>query len=81
MTQKNIAKNDKELLAALESIRKEFKIEGSLVIQEYLEGPDLNVGLLGNKPMVLPITQEDYSCLPENLPKICGFESKVLNRS
>ena len=29
------------------------------------------------EPWVLPISEEDYSALPEGLPKICGFESKV----
>lgn len=77
LTKKNIAKNDEDLLLALDSVRREFKLEGTLLIQEYLEGPDLNVGLMGNGPRVLPITQEDYSALPADFPKICGFESKV----
>jgi hypothetical protein len=29
------------------------------------------------EPWVLPISEEDYSALPDGLPKICGFESKV----
>jgi D-alanine-D-alanine ligase len=37
------------------------------------------VGIIGNPPesyTVLPIIEEDYSTLPEGLPKICGYEAK-----
>lgn len=54
------------------------------MLQEFLEGRDINVGVierLDSKsghyvPWTLPITEEDYSELPPDLPKICGFESK-----
>jgi len=29
----------------------------------------------------LPIIKEDYSCLPEGLPQICGYEAKWLSDS
>jgi len=48
-------------------------------VQEYLEGRDVNVAIIGNPPgphMLLPITEEDYSSVPAGWPKICGFESK-----
>ncbi|MDD3655463.1 MAG: D-alanine--D-alanine ligase, partial [Atribacterota bacterium] len=42
---------------------------------------DLSVGIIGNPPesyTVLPVIMADYSALPEDLPKICGYESKWL---
>jgi hypothetical protein len=70
---------------AIASIRDVFCVRGPVLIQEYLTGRDVNVGVMEREnpktgkiePWVLPITEEDYSALPEDLPKICGFESKV----
>ncbi|MBD3286163.1 D-alanine--D-alanine ligase, partial [candidate division WOR-3 bacterium] len=45
---------------------------------------DLTVGIIGNPPesyQVLPIAEEEYSDLPEGLPKICGYEAKWLPTS
>jgi len=42
------------------------------------------VGVIGNPPesyTVLPITEEDYSELPKELPRICGYEAKWLPES
>jgi len=39
------------------------------------------VGIIGNPPesyVVLPIIEEDYSALPPELPRICGYEAKWL---
>jgi len=49
-----------------------------------MTGKDLSVGIIGNPPesyTVLPIIEEDYSSLPEGLPKICGYEAKWLPES
>jgi D-alanine-D-alanine ligase len=37
------------------------------------------MGIIGNPPTsytILPITEEDYSAVPDELPKICGYEAK-----
>jgi len=44
-------------------------------------GKDISVGIIGNPSgyyTVLPITEEDYSALPPELPRICGYEAKWL---
>nr|WP_281069297.1 hypothetical protein [Methanomicrobium sp. W14] len=49
------------------------------MVEEYLSGKDISVGIIGNPPgsyEVLPIIEEDYSNLPDDLPKICGYEAK-----
>ena len=81
ITSKSVAHNDEELISAVHDIRNVFFIDCPILVQEYLTGRDVNVGLLGyddqGVPIVLPITEEDYNALPADLPKICGFESKV----
>lgn len=49
-----------------------------ILIQEFLSGPEYSVGLIGNPENFtpLPILTVDYSQLPEELPKILGYESK-----
>ncbi len=49
-------------------------------MEEFLRGADLRLGIIGNMEhnTVLPIIEEDYSELPEGLPKICGYEAKWL---
>lgn len=51
-----------------------------VLIQEYLSGREFSVGLIGNGAdlQALPILEVDYSDLPDNLPKILGYESKWL---
>jgi D-alanine-D-alanine ligase len=53
-------------------------------VEEFLTGKDLSVGIIGNPPetyTVLPIIEEDYSLLPNGLPRICGYEAKWLPES
>jgi len=48
------------------------------LIEEFIEGRELNVGLLetDGKVEVLPISEIDYSEFPEGVPKICGYDAK-----
>lgn len=40
------------------------------------DGGVVDASMAKKEIWVLPITEEDYSKVPEELPKICGFESK-----
>ncbi len=53
------------------------------IVEEYVEGRELNVGLLetNGKVSVLPISEIDYSEFPEGVPKICGYEAKWVTES
>lgn len=55
-----------------------------ILIEEFLPGNDISIGIIGNSPdsyHVLPVTEEDYSVLPKDLPKIRGYEAKWLPNS
>jgi D-alanine-D-alanine ligase len=78
VTTKSICRSDADVLEALRVIREVFFIRCPVLVQEFLEGADLNTALLGNPGSFihLPATEEDYSEVPAELPRILGFENK-----
>lgn len=49
------------------------------LVEEYIDGRELNVAILGNrKPVVFPISEIDMSTLPKNYPKIISYNAKWL---
>ncbi len=81
ITQRSVANNMEELINAVSEIRERFGYDKPILVEEFLTGKDLSVGIIGNPPedyIVLPIIEEDYSALPPELPRICGYEAKWL---
>jgi D-alanine-D-alanine ligase len=79
ITQRSVAYDHEALLNSISDIRENFGYDKPIIVEEFLTGSDLSVGIIGNPPTsysVLPITEEDYSALPEGLPRICGYEAK-----
>jgi len=65
----------KELMERLDYIHTEF--DTPALIEEYIEGRELYVSVLGNdKPEPLPIVELDLSKLPKGTPRIAGSEVK-----
>jgi len=81
ITQRSVANNGEELVNAIVEVREKFGYEKPILVEEFLAGKDFTVGIIGNLPesyVVLPIIEEDYSVLPPDLPRICGYEAKWL---
>ena len=79
ITQNSVANTLDELLSAVSLVRETVGYDKPILVEEFLTGKDISVGIIGNPPnpyQVLPITEEDYSALPHGLPKICGYEAK-----
>jgi D-alanine-D-alanine ligase len=79
ITQKNVCYDIQSLEEAISSIREKFGYDNPVLVEQYLIGKDISVGIIGNPTTsytILPIIEEDYSSLPDDLPKICGYEAK-----
>lgn len=81
ITQKCYVTNGRELIEAITDIREKFGYVSSILVEQFLPGKDLTLGIIGNpldNYIILPISEDDYSDLPPELPKICGYEAKWL---
>jgi D-alanine-D-alanine ligase len=65
----------KDLMERIDEIHAEF--DSPVLIEEYIEGRELYVGVIGNgNPEALPVIELDLSQLPEGTPKVAGTEVK-----
>ncbi|MBU0732451.1 D-alanine--D-alanine ligase [Patescibacteria group bacterium] len=48
----------------------------SVIIEEYIEGREFTVALLGTPPRVLPIIEVTFDALPAHMPKFDHYEAK-----
>lgn len=84
ITQRSVANSIEDLNDAILKIRHDFGYESSILVEEFLTGKEISVGIIGNPPesyITLPVIEEDYSMLPPDLPKICGYEAKWVPES
>lgn len=79
ITQHSVCYDIQSLETAIINIRDKFGYNKPVLVEQFLSGKDISVGIIGNPEhtyKILPVIEEDYSSLPENLPKICGYEAK-----
>jgi D-alanine-D-alanine ligase len=56
------------------------KFQEAALVEEYIEGRELNVAIIGNDPpVVLPISEIDFSGLPADYPKIVTYDAKWMD--
>jgi len=65
----------RELMERIDWLHANF--DSPVLIEEYVEGREMYVGVLGNdNPQPLPVVELDLSKLPEGTPRIAGAEVK-----
>ncbi|MDI6826426.1 MAG: D-alanine--D-alanine ligase [Candidatus Aenigmarchaeota archaeon] len=74
ITSKSLVKNEDELRERVSYIINRY--HQPALVEEYLDGREFTVSLLGNPPKVLPIVEVDFSTLPDNIPKFDCYEVK-----
>ncbi len=71
----SIVSNGNELRKRVRHIIEQF--DQPALVEEYIDGRELNVGILGNrKPIVFPISEIDMSTLPKEYPRIITYNAK-----
>lgn len=73
----SVVNDFKSLKKQLRFLFKTYKQE--VLIEEYIDGRELNVAVLGNK--VLPISEIEFNGLPPELPKIVTYDGKWISDS
>jgi D-alanine-D-alanine ligase len=79
ITADSVCYDVQQLENAIARVRDAIGYDHPVLVEQYLTGKDISIGIIGNPPesyMTLPVIEEDYSALPEGLPKICGYEAK-----
>jgi D-alanine-D-alanine ligase len=74
ITRKSLVKNENELRERVNFIINRY--HQPALVEEYIDGREFTIALLGNPPKVLPIVEVDFSTVPNNLPKFDCYEVK-----
>jgi D-alanine-D-alanine ligase len=79
ITSDSVCNSVEQLAQGVLRIREQYGYELPILIEQFLPGKDISVGIIGN-PLhgmdILPVIEEDYSELPIDYPKVCGYEAK-----
>ena len=79
ITVDSVCHNVNQLEQAIATARHVVGFDEPVLVEQFLTGKDLSIGIIGNPPesyQVLPIIEEDYSAIPDGMPRICGYEAK-----
>ncbi len=77
--------SDKSVVYTLNELRRQVRyiwgeFEQPALVEQFIDGRELNVAIVGNrKPIVLPISEIDFSGLNDGMHKIVSYAAKWLN--
>lgn len=73
----SVVNNKEALIKQLNFLQSTYMQD--VIIEEYIDGRELNVAVLGKE--VLPISEIEFTGLPDNLPKIVTYDGKWIAES
>jgi D-alanine-D-alanine ligase len=76
----SVVSNEQDLKRRIEYVLDEHKQPA--LVEEYIDGREINVSVVGNDdPVTFPISEIDFSALPEDYPKIISYNSKWMYKT
>src|SRR5258706_6329488 len=76
----SVVTNEKDLLHRIEYVLDEHKQPA--LVEEYIDGREINVSVVGNDELItFPISEIDFTALPEDYPKIISYNSKWMYKT
>lgn len=85
ITNKSVVKSIRELNNYVSTLRQ--TMAGEIIAEEFIEGREFTVAVIGHPLRVLPIVEQKFDFLPKNMHQIAGYELKwiyedqIANRS
>lgn len=80
ISEESVVYDDVQLKKRVEFMYETFN--QPILVEEYIEGREINSAILGDKEKVaLPLSEIDFSTLPEDLPKIVTYDGKWIKDS
>jgi D-alanine-D-alanine ligase len=78
--EKSVVESVAELRRRVQYVIGEF--EQPALVEEYIDGRELNVAIIGSKsPVILPISEIDFSGLKDGMRRIVSYEAKWIHGS
>ena len=71
---KSVVRSVDTVVERVFAIHNEFHVPA--LVEQYIDGREIYVSMIGNPPVVLPPIEWDLSKLPPDLPRIAGTEAK-----
>jgi D-alanine-D-alanine ligase len=80
ITNESVVTNERALIQRIEYVLEEHKQPA--LVEEYIEGREINVSVVGNDELItFPISEIDFTGLPEDYPKIISYNSKWMYKT
>jgi D-alanine-D-alanine ligase len=78
--ERSVVSNEEQLREEVDHIINFHKQEA--LVEEFIDGREFTVSLIGNRrPIVLPVTEIDFTGMPEHLPRIVSYRAKWIKQS
>ena len=69
-----VVRTEQELRARVAWILREF--QQPAIVEEFLGGREFNIAVVGSDPVVLPISEIDFSTMPPEKPRFVSYKAK-----
>ena len=80
ITNESVVSNEADLKRRIEYVLDEFKQPA--LVEEFIDGREINVSVVGNDKLItFPISEIDFTGLPDDYPKIISYNSKWMYKT